>query len=601
MRLAICALITTITLIACGTAQTQFTEPPLGLWVWTADEAKSHFELRIEKVEDKWRAQLQSAQAEIRVSNGVITVEGPDGQSFSGRLSEDESTIEGRWFQPLSDLGYQEMVTPVSVPHAGEGEWRAEITTQPRPFTVFLDVFKNDDGDILATIRNPERNEIQGATRFRVIAEAEGRWTLLVGQGDREVRNALSLNQDQSLHLEHDRFDAGVSLKPATEKNALRYYSRPQSDTPARYTPPPQLDDGWEVATAEQSGLDRTRLDALVADLALSNPRDTTPRMLHSMLVAHKGKLIFEEYFYGHTHDTAHDTRSLAKVFGPVLMGALRQKGYDISPEDRPIPGLLQQAGELLDHPRKADITLAHLMSFTSGLDCDAVSGTSSGSEDNMWSQTEETDFWLYTARLQSLHQPGERYAYCSGSINLVGASLRAVSGQPIIETFDELIAEPLQFSPYHWDLAPNGAAYLGGGVYMRPRDILKIGAIHAAGGIWNGQRILNEAWIAESTSSKVAITPETTGLSQDDFENEYFGGSHAYIWRVDTVTAGDHTYTSYEATGNGGQIVLVVPELELTAVFTGGNYRMGFVWGRWRDELIGNYIIPALPEDIMP
>ena len=84
--------------------------------------------------------------------------------------------------------------------------------------------------------------------------------------------------------------------------------------------------------------------------------------------------------------------------------------------------------------------------------------------------------------------------------------------------------------------------------------------------------------------------------MSEEDFNNNYFGGSQAYVWRLDTVRVDESSYASYEATGNGGQIVLVVPELDLVASFTGGNYRMGYVWGRWRNELVGRYIIPALP-----
>ena len=197
--------------------------------------------------------------------------------------------------------------------------------------------------------------------------------------------------------------------------------------------------------------------------------------MIHSVLVAHKGRLVFEEYFHGYNRTAPHDVRSLGKVFAPVLMGALQQEGRPISAEVRPIAGILKKAGEPIGNPRKARITLANLMTFTSGLDCD-VTSDSAGSEERMWDQQEEDDYWLFTARLRSLHEPGQRYAYCSGSINLVGASLRAAAGAHIIDTFDRLIAKPLQFGPYHWALAPNGAAYLGGGAYMRPRDILKIG-----------------------------------------------------------------------------------------------------------------------------
>lgn len=131
----------------------------------------------------------------------------------------------------------------------------------------------------------------------------------------------------------------------------------------------------------------------------------------------------------------------------------------------------------------------------------------------------------------------------------------------------------------------------------MRPRDILKIGAVYLAGGTWNGEQIVDRDWIEESTTPRIDISPETTGMTSEDFGNNYFGGSQAYIWRVDTVTAGERSYASYEASGNGGQLLIVIPEIDLSVVFTGGNYRMGGIWGRWRNDIIGGQIIPAMTE----
>ena len=57
----------------------------------------------------------------------------------------------------------------------------------------------------------------------------------------------------------------------------------------------------------------------------------------------------------------------------------------------------------------------------------------------------------------------------------------------------------------------------------------------------------------------------------------------------------GGRTVASYAATGNGGQLLLVIPEYDLAVVFTGGNYSQGGVWSRWGQQIVGDRIIPAI------
>jgi len=55
------------------------------------------------------------------------------------------------------------------------------------------------------------------------------------------------------------------------------------------------------------------------------------------------------------------------------------------------------------------------------------------------------------------------------------------------------------------------------------------------------------------------------------------------------------HSYAAYGMSGNGGQLLVVVPELDLAVVFTGGNYGQGGIWNKWRDQMIPEQIIPAI------
>jgi CubicO group peptidase (beta-lactamase class C family) len=312
------------------------------------------------------------------------------------------------------------------------------------------------------------------------------------------------------------------------------------------------------------------------------------------VLVARRGRLVLEEYFHGYTRETQHDIRSVGKTFASIMLGAAMESGAPISPETR-VYDLMAGLGPFANpDPRRERITIAHLLTHTAGLACNDNDDNSPGSEGVLWRQS-DPNLWRYTLNLPQAHEPGERYAYCSANLNLVGGALNAATGESLPELFDRVIARPLQFGPYFWNVMPNGEGYLGGGAFMRPRDLLKVGQTYLDGGVWNGRRVVSRDWVERSTSPRVTISPETTGLSEEEFSNFYGRGVDGYAWHRNGVRVGDRVVESYEANGNGGQLLVVVPEYDLVVVFTGANYMQGGIWTRWRDEYIGGVIIPAM------
>jgi hypothetical protein len=59
-------------------------------------------------------------------------------------------------------------------------------------------------------------------------------------------------------------------------------------------------------------------------------------------------------------------------------------------------------------------------------------------------------------------------------------------------------------------------------------------------------------------------------------------------------VKSGDKVYPAYHTNGNGGQLLLVMPQFDLAVMFTGGNYGQG-LWNFERDKIVGDIIIPAI------
>ena len=164
--------------------------------------------------------------------------------------------------------------------------------------------------------------------------------------------------------------------------------------------------------------------------------------------------------------------------------------GVSLTPESR-IYQVMQGMGPFANpDPRKDGVTLAHLMTYSAGLACNDNDEASPGNEGTMQGQSAQPNWWKYTLDLPMAHDPGKRYAYCSANINLVGGALTVGTKTWLPELFARTVARPLQFGRWHWNLMANGEGYLGGGAFLRPRDLLKIGQAYLDGGTWNGRRI---------------------------------------------------------------------------------------------------------------
>ena len=70
---------------------------------------------------------------------------------------------------------------------------------------------------------------------------------------------------------------------------------------------------------------------------------------------------------------------------------------------------------------------------------------------------------------------------------------------------------------------------------------------------------------------------------------------SEGYMWHRHVLRACGLSYQEYEASGNGGQFIMVLPELDLTVAFTAGNYGQYGIWRKFRDELVTQFVLPAV------
>ncbi len=133
---------------------------------------------------------------------------------------------------------------------------------------------------------------------------------------------------------------------------------------------------------------------------------------------------------------------------------------------------------------------------------------------------------------------------------------IRKATGKQADDYAKEHLFGPLGIE-YYWKRTPTGLADTEGGLYLEPRDLAKIGYLYLKDGVWEGKRILPEGWVAASTRASTHTTDGSYG--------------YGYQWWV-MPGKGAGSHDAYAGWGYGGQLLIVVPDLELIAVFTGWN-----------------------------
>jgi CubicO group peptidase (beta-lactamase class C family) len=493
---------------------------------------------------------------------------------FRGR--REGKAFTGHWYQPGSPVNVSDhavAATPIHFAADGPGRWRGLVAPPEETFTFHLRVMHRDDGTYAAVLRNPERDygTLLGVHALR----REGDAVVLLGRDDREVARGTFDREAQALTLD----TRGGSYDFRRARDDSDYWPRGRVPGRYAYAPPLARDDGWPVATLAEEGIDQAAVERLVQSL-LDAPMDSADApQVHGVLVARHGRLVLEEYFHGEHRDKPHQTRSASKSAVSVLIGAAMRDGAPLR-LDSPVYAVMNDGAFPADlEPAKRTMTLEHLLTMSSGLWCDDTDPKAPGNEDAMEEQTDEPDRYRFFLRVPLATPPGQNAVYCSGSPNLALGMLAHAGGENPLYRFDRLVAAPMRFGTYVWGLDAAGNLYGGGGVQFLPRDFLKFGQLMLDGGSWRGHRILDADFAARAVAPRYHLRNVTYG----------------YLWWSETYPYKDRTVHVWRAAGAGGQLVNVIPELDLVVAIYGANYS-----SRVQAELhhiVPRWLLPAVRE----
>ncbi|WP_213939768.1 serine hydrolase [Pseudomonas sp. dw_612] len=241
--------------------------------------------------------------------------------------------------------------------------------------------------------------------------------------------------------------------------------------------------DGLLRAAASEVGIDPDRVIAFLDDV------EDAGLDLHGLMLHRNGRVAAEGWKWPYTPQRPRILHSVAKSFTACAIGFALDEGL-LRLSDSVIsffPGLLPDPVD----PKLPRMTVEHLLTMRTG--------HQSNTSGSVWRAIESswiTEFF----KIPLVHEPGEQYVYTSAASYMLSAIVTQLTGQTMHDYLRPRLFEPLGVTDEHWDIGPDGINPGGNGLTATPATLLKLGILHAQGGLWEGKRILSSEWVHAAT-----------------------------------------------------------------------------------------------------
>ncbi len=283
-----------------------------------------------------------------------------------------------------------------------------------------------------------------------------------------------------------------------------------------------------------------------------------------SLLILHRGQLIYERYGRGFGPENPHLLWSVTKSIMGTLVGRAVHEGLinldeSICTYDDEVPEAL------------CAIRVLDLLQFTSGIDFKE-------SYEGERNQVSSVLAMLYGVGSDDMAQfvtehpvrdaPGETFSYSTGDAVL----LARVLGKAVSSTFGADFPWAMLFDRLGITSATieqdKAGTYVGGSYgYMTPRDLLRFGYFLRRGGCWKGEQLLATDWVDKATVPNPAMTKRALCCADHDVNGRSFWLNRA-VPETDRVQRWpDAPEDTFAGAGHWGQYLWVIPSKDLVVV----------------------------------
>jgi len=295
----------------------------------------------------------------------------------------------------------------------------------------------------------------------------------------------------------------------------------------------------WQTSTPEEQGMNSKKLEKMDEYIDSQDWH----YYVDSLLIIRNGYIVYERYRTESQRTTPHHIYSCTKVITSTLIGICVDEG-NITSIQNPVLDYFPDYSFQGVNSWKESITIQHLLSMTSGLDW--------YDNQDFYSMMSSSNPVEYVLNQTMVAPPGEQWNYNTGCSHVLSNIIQNVSVIGTAYLAANSLFSPLGITDYSWETklgVVNGGTLL----YLKSRDMAKIGFLYLNKGNWNGTQIVSEQWINSASSSFI------------DFETprDHWVG-YGYKWWI------YHSNNGYGARGSWMQNILVFPDLNMVVVSTG-------------------------------
>jgi CubicO group peptidase (beta-lactamase class C family) len=294
---------------------------------------------------------------------------------------------------------------------------------------------------------------------------------------------------------------------------------------------------------------------------------------IHSFMLLRHGTIVAEGWWSPYRREHPHQVYSVSKSFTATAVGLAIAEGY-FSIDDAVLSFFLEETppepGDYL-----AGMCIRHLLTMTTGQVVDTWAHMINWPDGNWIKGFFEGPV---------VYAPGTHFLYNTGATYILSAIVQKTTGMKLFDYLMPRLFVPLGIEQAAWDESPQGITAGGIGLRIKTEDIARFGQLYLQEGLWQGSRLLSEAWISEATAAQVP----NGNLIQSDWTQGY----GYQFWRS--------RLGAYRGDGVFGQYCIVMPDQDAVLAITGG---IDVLDAQQQLNLVWELLLPAmhavpLPED---